>query len=159
QHLNIFNMLEWVHDGGSFGEGPISATEDNLVNRINEGHDPLVQFNHPAPEHYNSFAFKPVMVDKTHLMEIQYDEAAHNVVRSVNAGHFAAFRLALNNGWKVSPVANSDMHAEYGTVAYPGNFTQFRRRTGVALPQGQPLTRANLFAALRARRTFSSSNR
>jgi hypothetical protein len=51
------------------------------------------------------------------------------------------------------------LHAAYGSTDFPGDFRQFEQRTGIAVPVSTPLTRANLFAAIRQRRTFSSSNK
>jgi hypothetical protein len=156
QHMNIFDMVEWVHPGDLFCglyKGTIADRMNNLAWLIQHGRTPIVQFNHAGADLFNGFAFHPGVVNNAHLMEIQHDSLA-----SFDA-MLGGFRRALSQGWKLSPTATSDRHFWYESIDFPGDFRQFEQRTGIALPVGTPLTRANLFHAIRQRRTFSSSNK
>jgi hypothetical protein len=159
-HLNIFDMPEWFWDGANFGDGVITDVMYYLDQRILEGKNPIIQFNHPTPSHWNNFALDSVMASKSYLMEVQPAAASEPYT---GTEHFDSFKLALRRGWKLSPVATSDAHSYYSWPnpypgGVPGDFRGVDRRTGVSLAPGKSLSKANIYDALRNRRTFSSSS-
>ncbi len=66
----------------------------------------VVSFNHPKPESYNRFAYRDAGVtDIITLLE---------VINSNKNIHYPAFLVALDTGWKVSPVCGNDNHGFWG---------------------------------------------
>ena len=69
-----------------------------------------------------------------------------------NSTYTSAFNLMLERGYKVAPASNQDNHcANWGLSS--------RNRTGVLLPAGTALTRANFIDALKARRAFATQDK
>lgn len=102
--------------------------------------DCIGQFNHPGSEgvqHWNHFEYHADVDERMNLYEFNSDPA------------WEMYFEALDAGWHVSPVWNQDNHsADWGTAN--------DHRSGFWLSS---LTRAGLYEAFRARRTFASGDR
>lgn len=134
-HCNVFNTpnmvtpttyLDWL-----------GFTEDVL-----DEHPAFGQFNHPEETEYilvwNWFAYVSPAVD-----------SAFPLIEVKNAAADSFYRMALDSGWHVAPVANQDNHDDnWGTAN--------DHRAGIWATE---LTRPALFEAIMARRTFSTQDK
>jgi hypothetical protein len=136
-HLNVFNssgmlnalapgvdlrvFYRWLETAQSNGAGPVVAA-----------------FNHPAPDQYNSFAYRtPKVTDVLTLLE---------VINSNNKIHYQAFVNALDKGWKVSPICGNDNHG----------YTGITRQTSRTFVLATSRTKAAILEAMKNRRTYAS---
>ncbi len=110
-----------------------------------DGLGTVMQFNHPGWMNFNDWRYHPEVEDVAELEEVgngwgvSYTFSYDEWIRS------------LDYGWQVAATNNSDNH-ELGW----GCITP--HRTGVVMPEDPGLTKENLLAALRARRTFASED-
>lgn len=103
----------------------------------------IAQFNHPGWINFNDWTYHPEVSPSMKLEEVgngsgvSYAFSEDEYIRS------------LDYGWKVGATNNADTHSPYW-----GSNTD--HRTGVWMPT---LTKADLMAALQARRTFASEDK
>jgi len=98
--------------------------------------EPLAQFNHPAPVHYDSFAYCPGADSTFVLLEM------------LDTNNAACYPVALDSGWHVAMAASQDNHEmDWGR----GN-----RLTGI---WADSLNAGSIFDALRRMRTFGTQDR
>ena len=103
----------------------------------------IAQFNHPGWINFNDWTYHPEVSASMKLEEVgngsgvSYAFSEDEYIRS------------LDYGWKVGATNNADTHSPYW-----GSNTD--HRTGVWMPT---LTKADLMAALQARRTFASEDK
>lgn len=134
-HCNVFNTTNLIS----------TTTLLNLSAFYNDvlGERPaFAQFNHPGEEEYsnnwNNFAFYSAPVDSAFpLIELKYPEAD------------TFYRMALDSGWHVGPVANQDNHS-------PDWGTRNDCRAGV---WATVLTREAIFEAIKKRRVFATQDK
>ncbi len=141
-HINVLNSAEylnalekgidlpyfysWLKTARPDGEGPVVAS-----------------FNHPSPHQYNDWADRnPEVTDIITMLE---------VINSgkYSQGRYEAFLRALDNGWKVSPVAGNDNHSLAGVK-------QLAARTFVLATNK---TKADILEAMKHRRTYAALDR
>jgi len=102
----------------------------------------VMQFNHPGWINFNDWAYHPEVEDVAELEEVGNGWGSSYVFS------WEEWIRSLDYGWQVGATNNSDNH-ELGW----GCITP--HRTGVVMPA---LTKENLLAALRARRTFATED-
>ncbi len=134
-HCNVFNTPNMVT--------PLTYLDWlDFTHDILDEHPALGQFNHPEEVDYsldwNWFAYVSPAVD-----------SAFPLIEVKNADADSFYRMALDSGWHVAPVANQDNHSDdWGT--------RNDYRAGIWATQ---LTRPALFEAIIARRTFSTQDK
>ncbi len=98
----------------------------------------IVKFNHPGTgtNVFNALAYSEVGDKAVELMEVRRSEEEQAYIR------------ALNLGWHLGPDGSDDTHSP--------NWGKTRAWTGIWAPG---LSRRNIWEALKARRTFSSTDR
>lgn len=135
-HQNVYNSATYLN---ALAEGiDLAYFHDWLALPENRG--VFVSMNHPQPDQYDTFAC--------------YNEGARShvsLIELINGteDYHGSFVVALSKGWKVSPVAGCDNHATNAIA-------KWQPRTGVA---AEELTRASLFEALAAGRTYATYDR
>jgi len=129
-HLNVLNSASTLDATGPKVTLPVFY--DWLAT---QGPTVAASFNHPAPATYNGFAY---LTDKRREGITMYEMINSRALR------YPGFLKALNEGWRVAPMAGQDNHSTWGiqNLAY---------RTGVL---AQSLTRENIMEAMRARRVY-----
>ncbi len=133
-HCNVFDTPNMVT--------PLTYLNwHNFADDVYDERPAFAQFNHPGEDvtiNWDNFAFLSAHIDSIFpLIE----------VKTFMQDSF--YQMALDSGWHVSPVANQDNHsADWGTAN--------DRRAGIWATE---LTRAKLFEAIRARRTFSTQDK
>jgi uncharacterized repeat protein (TIGR01451 family) len=126
-HLNVFDTGAFVR-----GNDPAFANLANFYSWLVNQPSAVAQFNHPRQDaqydwNFNYFAYHPAADLKIVLRELSNAEQ---------------FFLSMNSGWHLGTLANSDTHeANWGS----------KPLMGLVAPA---LTKADILAALRARRTF-----
>ena len=135
-HQNVYNSTTYLN---ALAEGvDLSYFHDWLT--LPENRSVFVSMNHPGLSQYDTFAC--------------YNEGARghvSLIELINGteDYHGSFLVALSKGWKVSPVAGCDNHSWEGIA-------KWQPRTGVAAKE---LTRAALFEAMAAGRTYATFDR
>lgn len=132
-HTNLLNPTCACHTPGT--------TDLTTYYKMVAEHDEAVaMFNHPRVTWGNFDEFRPAgdkLRDRYALLELNAPAVDH-----------AGYALALNKGWRVSPVYNEDTHfADWGITG----------KMGVVLAPA--LTRENILDGMRRRRTYTTSDR
>lgn len=128
-HLNIFNTDDYTHTLINPTMALIYAWMANRTNAIG-------QFNHPAIENYNSFAYSRIGDLSMTFFEMQ------------NINHAQCYRVALDSGWQVGIVATQDNHS--------ANWGMGNRLTGI---WADSLTKSSIISAFLNMRTFGTLDR
>lgn len=104
------------------------------------GNPVVVTFNHPAEDQYNSFGYRDDEITEIiTLLEVI------NKTKS----YYPGFIVALENGWKVSPVAGMDNH----------NYTSIQELDSRTFVLAEKNTPKDILEAMRKRRTYASLDR
>jgi hypothetical protein len=139
-HLNVINSAEylnamakgvdlpalyrWLKQAKPKGDGPVVAT-----------------FNHPSARSYDDWGHRDAAITDIITM--------FEVINSNTRLHTAPYIVALDKGWKISPVCGNDNHGFWGII----NHTS---RTGVLATNK---TKAALLDAMHQRRTYATLDR
>ena len=133
-HCNVFNTPDLLS---------VSTLWDlpDFYSDILDAQPAFVQFNHPGEDvtlNWNNLAYISPAVDSAFpLIEVKVFEQD------------SFYRMALDSGWHVAPVANQDNHsANWGT--------KNDSRAGI---WATALTRESLFEAIKSRRVFSTQDK
>lgn len=131
-HYNVINSPEYI-DALEKGIGV-----QQFYTWLKTQSNAVVSFNHPAPDSYNAFAYRdPEVTDIITLLE---------VINSNKNIHYPAFVAALDNGWKVAPVAGNDNHGFWGIT----------RHTARTVVLAKARTREGIIEALKNRRAYAT---
>lgn len=132
-HMNVFNSSNYLNALAS------GISMKYFHDWVSPQKDVVVCMNHPKENQYNNF----------HC----YNEAVRSniaLVELINGGdcddYYSSYLIALSKGWKVSPVAGSDLHATKKIPTWPA-------RTGILAKE---LTRTALVDAMKSRRTYAT---
>ena len=98
----------------------------------------VATFNHPRPDSYNGFAYRDAEI--TNIITML------EVINSNDNLHYDDWLVALQKGWKVSPVCGNDNHGFWG-------ITNHTSRTFVV---ATARTKAAILDAMRNRRTYAA---
>ncbi|MEW5957503.1 MAG: lamin tail domain-containing protein, partial [Chloroflexota bacterium] len=138
-HLNIFNSATLLNH-----TDPQFDTLPEVYAWLAANPSALAQFNHPDPTYggtFNDFAYDAGAASQMVLQEIGNHAQSYRTYE-------ASFVQSNIAGWRVAPANNGDTHTANWGLDTIG-------RTGVVAPA---LTQADLLAALRARRVFSTED-
>lgn len=102
----------------------------------------VMQFNHPGWINFNDWTYHPEVSNTARLEEVGNGNGTSYVFSEEE------YIRSLDYGWKVGATNNADTHSPDWGVNTP-------HRTGVWM---QALTKSDLLAALRARRTFATED-
>jgi hypothetical protein len=164
-HLNIFNsdeLLGWetTARGELLADTATARGDYGALYALMRQRGWIGQFNHPAPS-------GQFVIDGRALAYTEAGDAAMVLCEVMNSSAFStsetegearrsSFEAACNKlleaGYHVAFSSNQDNHCANWGASY-GN------RTAVLIPNGVPLTRASLVAALRARRVFATMDK
>ncbi|MBN1655672.1 MAG: CehA/McbA family metallohydrolase [Deltaproteobacteria bacterium] len=102
----------------------------------------LAQFNHPGrePALFNDFIYLDRVADNVALIE-----TCNKQIDNTDGSYLPYYTRCLDKGWRVAPAAGQDNHT----------LTAYRHRT---VYLGDALSRTELFAAITARRLYSSDD-
>ncbi|MDB6027399.1 MAG: hypothetical protein JWM68_3622 [Verrucomicrobiales bacterium] len=139
-HLNVINSSEYLN---AMRKGVDLPTLYKWLKTVKpNGAGPVVAvFNHPGPRQYADWGnCDPEIMDIITMFEL---------INSNTSLHAGAFVIALDKGWKVSPVCGNDNHGFWGI----SNHTS---RTGVLATDR---TKVAILEAMKNRRTYASLDR
>jgi uncharacterized repeat protein (TIGR01451 family) len=108
-----------------------------------DGAGSLAQFNHPGWMNFNDWTYHPEVSPTMRLEEVGNGSGSSYVFSEEE------YIRSLDYGWKLGATNNADTHSIYWG-------TNTDHRTGVWMPA---LTKTDLLAALRARRTFATEDK
>lgn len=128
-HLNIFNTDDYTNSN-------LNPTMDLIYNWMINRDNAIGQFNHPAVNNYNSFAYSSVGDVPMTLFEMQNKEQAKR------------YYIPLDSGWHIGITANQDNHS--------ANWGMGNRLTGI---WADSLTKSSIILALQNMRTFGTLDR
>lgn len=128
-HINIFNTDDYTNC-------LLNPTMVSIYNWMANRTNAIGQFNHPAVQNYNSFAFSPIGDVSMAFFELQ------------NKDHAKRYYVALDSGWQVGIVANQDNHS--------ANWGKGNRLTGI---WSDSLTKSSIISAFQNMRTFGTLDR
>ena len=131
-HINVINSTGYL-DALEEGVGIQS-----LYAWLKTQSGAVATFNHPNPSSYNSFGYRDAQItDIITMLE---------VINSNDNLHYDDWLVALEKGWKVSPVCGNDNHGLWG-------ITNHTSRTFVV---ATARTKAAILDAMRNRRTYAA---
>ena len=161
-HMNIFNtpkLLEWEYNSSNQLIGDVYTAKSDYASlyTLMKNNGWIGQFNHPATT--GQFVINSVPLaysadgdQAMALCEVMNSSAfSHNTTEteSGRSSYEAACNKLLEAGYHVAFSSDQDNHCANWGASYSN-------RTGVLLPSGQALNRANFLAALQARHVFAS---
>jgi len=161
-HMNVFNadkLVEWEYNSSNQLLGDIFVAKSDYASMYTtmKNNGWIGQFNHPAST--GQFTINGTdlayTVDGDAVMvtcEIMNSSAFSNVEdesQGAGGGYAAACNKLLEAGYHVAFSSDQDNHCANWGASYSN-------RTGVLLPTGQALNRANFLAALQARHVFAT---
>ncbi len=164
-HMNIFGsdqLFAWEYNASSQLIGDVFTPKSNYpaIYATMQQRGLVGQFNHASTSAQflvNATALgydangDEVMV----LAEIQNTSAFSSnttETETSRSSYESAFKVLLERGYHVAPATNQDNHcANWGA--------SWTNRTGVLIPNGQPISISSFTEALRARRVFASSDK
>ena len=163
-HLNIINpdaLPSWEYNSSNQLIGSVATIKSNYADlyATMKARGWIGQFNHPSSSQFaiggTGIAFDANGAEVMVLAEMLNTSAFSTNTTETETGnstYTSAFNLMLERGYKVAPASNQDNHcANWGLSS--------RNRTGVLLPAGTALTRANFIDALKARRAFATQDK
>ena len=163
-HLNIINpdaLPSWEYNSSNQLIGSVATIKSNYADlyATMKARGWIGQFNHPSSSQFaiggTGIAFDANGAEVMVLAEMLNTSAFSTNTTETETGnstYTSAFNLMLERGYKVAPASNQDNHcANWGLSS--------RNRTGVLLPTGTALTRANFIDALKARRAFATQDK
>lgn len=136
-HINVINSSEYLN--ALEPDIDLQYLYNWLKNVPANGDGPVVaSFNHPGKGQYDNWAHRdPEITDIITLLE---------VINSNNKIHYQGFVEALDQGWKVSPVAGNDNH----------NLTGITEHTSRTFVISTKKTKPALLEAMKNRRTYAA---
>ncbi len=164
-HLNIFNsneLFSWEYNANNelFGDRFVAKSDYAALYGVMRLQGLVGQFNHP--EVTGQFLVNGIdlgySADGDEVMvlaEVLGTSAFSSNTTETETGRSnweLSFNKILERGFHVAPSSNQDNHcANWGR--------SYTNRTGVLLPTGTTLNKANFVAALKARRVFASMDK
>lgn len=139
-HVNVFNTDDYITDVGNLW---YTLDLPAFYNWVRNNNPAFAQFNHPGDvdlaTNWNDFEYIDNATDNVfHLIEFQTVQQATDY-----------YEFSLNQGWHLSPAWNQDNHsADWGT-----------KNDGRAGIWATSLTKADLFSAIDAGRTFATMDK
>ena len=120
---------------------PLRERYDSLAETKENG---IGQFNHPGEKwgDFEEFRYDPRLDEVFCLIELRVTEYGIPIIEE-------EYERCLSKGWHVGPVSNEDTHG--------GDWTTAREETGAVLAES--LSRGTVEEAMRARRTFATTDR
>ena len=164
-HVNIFNsdeLLGWERNGqGELLADTVTPRSDYAaLYTLMRKRGWVGQFNHPA--HSGQFVVNGVPLgytedgDETMVLCEVMNSTAFSTIDTETETRRSNFEGACNRlleaGYHLAFSTNQDNHCANWGASYTN-------RTGVLLPDGTPLNRENLVAALKARRVFATMDK
>jgi PKD repeat protein len=160
-HMNIFNtpkLLEWEYNSSNQLLGDVYTAKGDyagLFTQMNQN-GWIGQFNHPASGQFlvngTSLGYTAdgdaVMVACEVMNSSAFSSNATETETSLNS-YIGQCNKALEAGYHVAFTSDQDNHCANWGASY-------HNRTGVLIPNGQALTLANFYAALRARHVYAT---
>jgi len=161
-HMNVFNadkLVEWEYNSSNQLLGDIFVAKSDYASMYTtmKNNGWIGQFNHPAST--GQFTINGTdlayTADGDAVMvscEIMNSSAFSNVEdesQGAGSGYAAACNKLLEAGYHVAFSSDQDNHCANWGASYSN-------RTGVLIPNGQALNRANFLAALQARHVFAT---
>jgi uncharacterized protein YdeI (BOF family) len=157
-HINVYNTVRHPCRTNS-GVGSMCDYAPNLENGVTvigfynwlaitgtqavDSAGSLAQFNHPGWINFNDWTYHPEVSPTMRLEEVGNGSGGSYVFSEDE------YIRSLDYGWKLGATNNADTHSPYWG-------TNTDHRTGVWM---QSLTKTDLLAALRARRTFATEDK
>jgi len=161
-HMNIFNtdkLVEWEYNSSNQLIGDVFVAKSDYASMYTtmKANGWIGQFNHPASTgQFNiggtDLAYTADGDSVMVLCEIMNSSAFSNVTdesQGAGGGYAAACNKLLEAGYHVAFSSDQDNHCANWGASYSN-------RTGVLLPTGQALTRANFLAALQTRHVYAT---
>ncbi|NGO79478.1 CehA/McbA family metallohydrolase [Streptomyces sp. YC504] len=140
-HINVWNT-------GDFADLLRAAGPGNLYNWLAARPGGLASFNHPGrePGRFNEFAFKPSVLQQMVGLEM-FNRTDDYLFEGWSSGKASPLCVCLNSGWRPGLTGVTD---EHGTT---WGFHEGKGRSGLWVTEN---TRAAVFEAMRARRSFAT---
>jgi hypothetical protein len=156
-HINVYNTLRHpcrANTGAAYCDYTPNlekgVTVDGFYNWLSitgtqalDGAGTLAQFNHPGWINFNDWTYHPEVSPTMKLEEVGNGNGSSYVFSEEE------YIRSLDYGWKIAATNNADTHSTFWG-------TNTDHRTGVWLAN---LTKDDLLAALRARRTFATEDK
>ncbi|MBC9710996.1 CehA/McbA family metallohydrolase [Streptomyces sp. TRM66268-LWL] len=140
-HINVWNT-------GDFADLLRAAGPGNLYNWLAARPAGLGSFNHPGrePGRFNEFAFKASVLQQMVGLEM-FNRTDDYLFEGWSSGKASPLVVCLNSGWRPGLTGVTD---EHGTT---WGFHEGKGRSGLWVTEN---TRAGVFEAMRARRSFAT---